>query len=109
MKSFAPDVLIIGAGVAGLAAAAKLSQAGKHVLVLEARERIGGRVLTIHPRNLEVAVELGAEFIHGRPPQIFELVQGAKLPTERLHGEPFCSNEQAIGRCDFWERIEKVL
>lgn len=109
MKSFAPDVLIIGAGVAGLAATAKLSQAGMRVLVLEARDRIGGRVLTIHPRTLDVAVELGAEFIHGRPPETFNLIHRSKLKAEEVSGEPFCSNEQGIGRCDFWGRIEKVL
>ena len=62
-------VAIIGAGVAGLAAAAKLSEAGVRVLVLEARNRIGGRVLTVHPAGLQTAVELGAEFVHGRAPE----------------------------------------
>lgn len=109
MNLFAPDVLIIGAGVAGLAAAATLSQAGMRTLVLEARDRIGGRVLTIHQPNLDVVVELGAEFVHGRPPETFDLIHGAKLKTDEVSGEPFCSNEQAIGRCDFWGRIEKVL
>jgi monoamine oxidase len=109
MESFLPDVLIIGAGVAGLAAAAKLSQAGMRTLTLEARDRIGGRVLTIHPPSLEVAVELGAEFVHGRPPESFELIRQGKLEAGEVEGEPFCSNEQAIGRCDFWGRIEKVL
>mgnify|MGYP005836244261 CR=1 FL=1 len=56
--------LVIGAGMAGLAAAHELSNAGVNVLVLEARSRIGGRVHTDftfapHP------VEFGAEFIHG--------------------------------------------
>jgi len=109
MESFQPDVLIIGAGVAGLAAAGKLSQAGLRVLVLEARERLGGRVLTIHPENLDVAIELGAEFVHGRSPQTFELIKSGGLEAGKIQGEPFCSNEQALGRCDFWGRIEKVL
>jgi len=109
MTSFAPEVLVIGGGVAGLAAAKRLSQAGVFVIVLEARDRIGGRVLTTHPPDLNVAVELGAEFVHGRPPESFDLIKQGKLTAEEVSGEPFCSNEQAIGRCDFWERIEKVL
>jgi monoamine oxidase len=40
------EILIIGAGAAGLAAAAKLSKAGRSVAVVEARDRIGGRMLT---------------------------------------------------------------
>ena len=109
MESFQPDVLIIGAGVAGLAAAGKLSQAGVRVFVLEARDRIGGRVLTIHPSEFETAVELGAEFVHGHPPEVFDLISGADIRAVEIKGQPFCSNEHGIGKCDFWERIEKVL
>lgn len=108
-SSFNPDVLIVGAGVAGLAAAGMLSRAGTRVLVLEARDRIGGRVATIHPAGLNVAVELGAEFVHGRPPETFELIKGSNLKVSRIEGEPFCSSEAGLVPCDFWSRIEKVL
>jgi monoamine oxidase len=67
MKS-AYDVVVIGAGAAGLATAVRLSQAGRSVLLLEARDRVGGRIWT-HPQpDLAVPVELGAEFVHGRAP-----------------------------------------
>ncbi|NJR13526.1 MAG: FAD-dependent oxidoreductase, partial [Phyllobacteriaceae bacterium] len=59
----APDVIVIGAGISGLAAARALSQAGKSVMVLEARDRIGGRIHT--DRSLGFAAELGANWIHG--------------------------------------------
>ncbi len=60
--------MIIGAGAAGLAAAAALSDAGRSVLVLEARDRIGGRIWTRHEPGVAAPIELGAEFIHGRSP-----------------------------------------
>jgi monoamine oxidase len=67
MKS-AYDVVVIGAGAAGLAAAARLAGAGRSVLVLEARDRVGGRIWTRHEPGLAMPVELGAEFVHGLAP-----------------------------------------
>ncbi len=58
------DVVVIGAGAAGVAAARSLRAAGRDVMTLEARDRLGGRVWT----TLDLApfpVELGAEYIHG--------------------------------------------
>lgn len=57
------DVIIVGAGIAGLAAANQLHQAGKTVLVLEAQDRPGGRICT--DRSLGVALDMGASWIHG--------------------------------------------
>ncbi|HEV3151051.1 MAG TPA: FAD-dependent oxidoreductase [Acidobacteriaceae bacterium] len=77
------DVLIVGAGVAGLSAAAELASAGLAVTVLEARDRIGGRIFTLHPDDSDSPVELGAEFVHGRPPELLHLLDdaGATLPS----------------------------
>lgn len=56
--------LVIGAGIAGLAAARRLREAGMDVIVLEARDRIGGRIYTrAHFGN--GGVDLGASWIHG--------------------------------------------
>jgi monoamine oxidase len=73
------DVVVIGAGVAGLAAAGVLTRAGKSVLCLEARGRIGGRILTVHDPLSPAAIELGAEFIHGRPPALWNLIRDNHL------------------------------
>ncbi|HXJ54354.1 MAG TPA: NAD(P)/FAD-dependent oxidoreductase [Burkholderiales bacterium] len=59
------DVIVIGAGASGLAAADALAHAGRSVLVLEARDRVGGRCWTRRMPGLDIPVELGAEFIHG--------------------------------------------
>jgi len=69
------DVIVLGAGAAGLAAAAELVRAGRSVLLIEARERVGGRCLTLQHPSLEVPVELGAEFIHGRPDATLALLR----------------------------------
>ena len=63
MTDFRCDVAVVGAGAAGLAAAGDLSRAGRSVVVLEARDRIGGRVHTLHDAAHPLAVELGAEFV----------------------------------------------
>ena len=57
------EVLVIGAGIAGLTAARDLAIDGYNVAILEARERIGGRIWTSH--ELGLPADLGASWIHG--------------------------------------------
>ena len=59
------DVIVIGAGAAGLIAAGELVRAARSVIVLEARDRVGGRIWTRREAGFAAPVELGAEFIHG--------------------------------------------
>ncbi|ROP72672.1 NAD(P)/FAD-dependent oxidoreductase [Curtobacterium sp. PhB115] len=63
MAALHADVIVVGAGVAGLAAARALALGGQRVVVLEARDRIGGRTWT--DTSLGVPVDLGASWIHG--------------------------------------------
>ena len=76
-----PDVIVIGAGAAGLAAAAELARAGRSVLTVEARDRIGGRCDTRRLPGIPAPVELGAEFIHGRPEATLSLLKCAGTPA----------------------------
>ncbi|AYL96850.1 flavin monoamine oxidase family protein [Mucilaginibacter celer] len=62
------DIIIIGAGAAGLMAARTLAKAGKNVVLLEARNRLGGRIHTLENGTSLQHAELGAEFIHGDLP-----------------------------------------
>jgi monoamine oxidase len=71
---------VIGAGAAGLAAARALADAGRSVVVAEARERIGGRVWTDHSFG-PLPIELGAEFIHGAGVRTWAWVRQAGLAT----------------------------
>jgi monoamine oxidase len=80
------DVLVIGAGAAGISAAAELARGKRSAIVLEARDRIGGRIWTRHEPGLSVPVELGAEFIHGRPQATFELMQRFGLAAVDAQG-----------------------
>ena len=85
MKAATADVIIIGAGIAGVAATQRLAAAGMNVLLLEARERLGGRIFTRHHHGYPV--ELGAEFMHGRPPEIVNAVKAANLKLAESSGE----------------------
>lgn len=78
-------VLVIGAGIAGLAAAGKLVEAGCRVTLLEASGRVGGRIRTAYVDS--VPVELGAEFVHGKPPELLALLDELELETYELEGE----------------------
>jgi monoamine oxidase len=78
------DVVVIGAGVAGLEAARRLLQAGLSVIVLEARPRIGGRIDTRRPDGWPGPVEAGAEFVHGRPRGLVSALDGAGVRLVEL-------------------------
>ena len=57
-------VAVLGAGVAGLAAARALHDAGYSVVIFEARDRIGGRVATVRADTWPIPVELGSSWVH---------------------------------------------
>ena len=99
------DVLVIGAGAAGLAAARQLSHAGLDAAVIEARSRIGGRIFTIHDPNSPLPIELGAEFVHGEPEQLLNVIQAAKLILDVLPDNHHSSHKGIFSPIpDFWKR-----
>ena len=82
------DVIVLGAGAAGLAAAAQLFRLGLTVNLLEARSRVGGRIHTVmHHSGLggSSPVELGAELVHGKAPSLWQLCRRSKIRPREIH------------------------
>ena len=104
------DVIVIGAGVAGLAAAAELSRRGLKVALLEARERTGGRILSLRPAGWDRSVELGAEFIHGGNDELRRVLKKAGIKEHRLEMPMWWSAQGRLQqREDFWPMIERIV
>jgi monoamine oxidase len=100
------DVIVVGGGVAGLAAARRLVQAGRSVILLEARTRLGGRVHTILDEPTGHAVELGAEFLQGQPEALLELINSAGLS---LHQIPEWHERANQGRRRDFPDVERLV
>ena len=103
------DVIVIGAGASGLAAAGELGRSGLSVIVLEARERVGGRMFTQLDAVSGAAIELGAEFIHGLPPEIWEPLQANNISVIEAQGENWCHEKGRLSPCDFFSKVEQIL
>ena len=79
------DAIVIGAGAAGLAAGRTLVDAGREVVVLEARDRIGGRLFT--DREIcDLPLELGGELVHGSQVGTWEILRAEGIGTHRQTG-----------------------
>jgi monoamine oxidase len=104
-----PDVIVIGAGAAGLSASLALAKAGFSVIVLEARDRVGGRIFTVRDNRFHSPVELGAEFIHGRPPEIWKLLKDRKIRITEVDGDNWCVQDGRISPCDFFSEVDEIL
>jgi monoamine oxidase len=104
------EVLIIGAGAAGLAAARDLSKTGLQVTVIEARARVGGRIFTHRESNTSFPIELGAEFIHGKSPEIFSIIEQAGLSVEEVTGRHWFFDTGKLTKSgDFWSSVEELM
>ncbi len=108
--SFDADVIVVGAGVAGLAAASVLHRRGLRVRLYEARDRIGGRIHTLRDPALPVPVELGAEFVHGLPPETVAIADAGRLTLAEMVGGRWISDGRGLRHADdFFERFGPVM
>ena len=117
------DVAVVGAGAAGLIAARELARGGRSVVLLEARDRIGGRLFNIADPRALAPIELGAEFVHGRPDVTYALLRetGATVVDnaessfvfrdgilQPPDGDPFAAvGELLCFRSAFWETLSR--
>jgi monoamine oxidase len=76
------DLIIVGAGAAGLMAAREVSKLSScHWLMLEARDRTGGRIRSAPAHEANRTIDLGAEFVHGEAPETHDLCRSLGLVT----------------------------
>ncbi len=95
------DVVVVGAGAAGLAAAHKLAKKKSRVLLLEARDRVGGRVWSCPTSPDGPRVELGAEFIHGDATDTMAVLRDAGVQALATAGDAWlCSSSGELQRDD---------
>ena len=103
------DVIVIGAGASGLTAAEQLGKSGLKVMILEARDRIGGRMYTQTDPILGTPIEYGAEFIHGLSPEIFEPLQSHNVVVHEIEGDSWCVRHRQLTTCDFFGDVDTIL
>src|SRR6188768_241584 len=96
------SAVIIGAGLAGLAAAYKLKNAGWQVTVLEARDRIGGRVFSHKFAGTDLICELGAEWVGESHERIKALCHDFKIPLQKHQFEDYLLRDGRVYRPGEW-------
>jgi monoamine oxidase len=103
-----PDVIVIGAGVSGLTVTRDLTVAGLRVLVLEARDRLGGRIMT--HQTADGPIELGAEFVHGAVEEILGVATEARLPLREASRRAPSETRRGSGqRGESYSAIDALL
>ena len=103
-KSNAKKVIIIGAGISGLAAAYKLKQTGVSVTLVEARNRVGGRIFTYKFDEPGLTCELGAEWVGASHTRLIELCTefGLELQNHQFESHLILNGEyKKAGEWDF--------
>ena len=80
------DVVIVGAGMSGLTAARVLSDAGKSVIILEARDRVGGRTLSRELANGFV-VDMGGQWVGPTQQRVVRLIRELGLRTFKTYND----------------------
>src|ERR1700741_5623955 len=100
----------MGPAAAGLAAAHALAAGGLSVTVIEARDRIGGRVLTVRDESLNLPIELGAEFVHGKHPALIKLLDSLRTPFSDVTEHHWYFENGVVSHAnDFWNKLTALF
>jgi monoamine oxidase len=106
------EIVVIGAGASGLMAAAILSESKYKVSVIEARDRIGGRVHSVKD-GFSRYVETGAEFVHGDQPLTRLLAKNSRRDISAFHGKWYQYKDGNLGDGDpfegEWNELHEAL
>lgn len=103
MPSPSYDVVVIGAGLSGLQAAIDLQQAGKQVLILEARDRVGGKLRSVQRADGRGVQELGATWVNdSNQSTVWSYCErlGLTPVVQNVEGQVACEDEH--GSCHFF-------
>jgi len=103
------SIIIVGAGAAGLMAAAELSAVGYHVTILEAQSRAGGRIHTLDDGSFSCIAEAGAEFVHGPLPFTTSLLREAGIPLQTFDGEIWEHNSGDMEEDETFVEMDKAF
>jgi monoamine oxidase len=101
------SVVIIGGGIAGLCAANELLRHGCTVTVLEAKDRFGGRIHTIHPGGLPI--ELGAEFVHGKSQPLLKAIRAAGLSMHEVPASNQLFEQGKLRPIKIWDKVGETM
>lgn len=97
------NCIVVGAGASGLIAAHELCKAGRTVVLLEARNRVGGRIYTLTKGKFSSPVDAGAEFIHGDLPLTSALLKAARISRKEAEGKIYRVERGELHHGDFFE------
>lgn len=100
--------VIIGAGFAGLAAGYRLKNAGWNVTILEARNRIGGRVFSHTFAGTDLICELGAEWVGESHDRIRALCSDFKIPLQKHQFDDYLLQNGKVSRPGVWNYSQKA-
>src|SRR4051812_32962499 len=107
------SIIVVGGGAAGLMVAYELSTHKLPVTVLEAKNRLGGRILTLTDNEFSQPVETGAEFIHGDLPHTISLLKTAGIPYYAITGKMFQLEKGKLKKerhyTDDWNKLMKQM
>src|SRR6478752_2475794 len=96
------DVVVVGGGISGLVAARQVARTGRSVLVVEARDRVGGRVLN-HRLGTGDTIESGGAFVGPTQDHIIALANELKVPMfeEYVDGKSVYNSSGLLGRQEY--------